>query len=64
MANTNAAVATNGSGAADKRIDILSNGFRIDTTSTELSPDGGGMIYAAFAEHPLVSSKGIPATAR
>ena len=64
MANTNAAVATNGSGAADKRIDILSNGFRIDTTSTELSPDGGGMIYAAFAEHPLVSNNGDAATAR
>ncbi len=64
MANTNAAVATNGSAAGDKKIDILSNGFRIDSTSTELSPDGGNMIYAAFAEHPLVSNNGKAATAR
>ena len=64
MANTNAALATNGTGAADKKIDILSNGFRIDSTSTELSPDGGNVIYAAFAEHPLVSNNGKAATAR
>ena len=64
MANTNAALATNGTGAADKKIDILSKGFRIDSTSTELSPDGGNVIYAAFAEHPLVSNNGKAATAR
>ena len=64
MANTTAALATAGTGATDKNIDILSNGFKMRSTSTEYGGDGGGMIYAAFAEEPLVSSNGVPATAR
>ena len=44
-------------------LDFLSNGFKLRTT------DGGqngssNYIYMAFAESPLVSSNGVPATAR
>ena len=45
-------------------IDILSNGFRWRTTNGGLNASGGTYIYIAFAEHPLVSSNNVPATAR
>jgi len=50
-------------GAADS-IDMLSNGFKLRHTSASFNASGGSYIYMAFAEHPLVSSNGIPATAR
>ena len=45
------------------RVDLLSNGFKLRTTS---SPNGSGNthIYMAFAEAPLVGSNNIPCTAR
>ena len=55
---------TAGTADVDKNIDILSNGFKIRSTSTEYGGSGGGMIYMAFAEHPLVSNNGKAATAR
>jgi hypothetical protein len=42
--------------------DFLSNGFAFNDTSQNIS--GDTYIYIAFAEHPLVSSNGVPATAR
>jgi hypothetical protein len=45
-------------------MDWLSNGFKLSTTSTTWNTSGGDFIYIAFAEHPFVSSKGVPATAR
>ena len=45
-------------------IDILSNGFKVRTTSVYSNASGGTYIYLAFAEAPLVSSNGIPAVAR
>lgn len=45
------------------QIDLLSNGFKIRTTDGHLA-DSGTYIYMAFAEAPLVSSNGVPATAR
>ena len=51
-----------GTGRAD--IDFLSNGFKQRNTHADSNRDGGGFIYMAFAEHPFVSSKGVPTTAR
>ena len=47
----------------DVQIDMLSNGFKIRTSDSEIN-SGVTHIYMAFAENPLVSSKGIPTTAR
>ena len=44
-------------------IDFLSNGFKIRATDAEINQSGGTLIYMAFAEHPFVSSKGVPVTA-
>jgi len=46
------------------RLDILSNGFKIRTTGSNLNTSGNNYIYMAFAESPFVSSTGVPATAR
>ena len=56
-AEYNGASVTNG-------IDILSNGFKVRTSRTELNTSGGSLIYMAFAENPFVTSTGIPTTAR
>jgi hypothetical protein len=45
-------------------IDILSNGFKPRSTSSNRNENGSTYIYMAFAEEPLVSSNNIPATAR
>ena len=55
---------TTGAEGSNDRIDILSNGFKIRASSGNLGADGGTYIYLAFAENPLVTSTGIPATAR
>ena len=44
--------------------DILSNGFKLRFTSGNANGSGGTYIYMAFAEHPFVSSKRVPVTAR
>jgi len=45
--------------------DFLSNGFRpVSTNAGYINASGGTYIYMAFAEHPFVSSKGVPTTAR
>ena len=43
-------------------VDFLSNGFKMRNTNS--SQNNGTYIYMAFAEHPFVSSKGVPITAR
>ena len=45
-------------------LDFLSNGFKLREENDDINASGGTYIYMAFAEHPFVSSKGIPATAR
>ena len=62
--DTTAAEATNGTGAGDKKIDILSNGFKIRTNSNELNQSGVNHIYMAWAQEPLVSSNSKAGTAR
>ncbi len=46
------------------RIDLLSNGFKARDTAGQYNDSGASYIYMAFAEHPFVSSKGVPTTAR
>ena len=45
-------------------IDFLSNGFKNITSLAGLNASGGGYIYMAFAEAPLVGSNNVPCTAR
>ena len=45
-------------------MDFLSNGIKMRDTDGDLNEDGSNHVYMAFAEHPFVSSKGIPTTAR
>jgi hypothetical protein len=45
-------------------IDILSNGFKPRTVSSQVNFNSTQMIYMAFAEQPLVGTNNIPATAR
>jgi len=44
--------------------DFLSNGFKIRVTTSDYNASGAEYIYMAFAEHPFVSSEGVPVTAR
>ena len=47
---------------ASTDIDLLSNGFKLRKDNSNVN--GETYIYIAFAEHPFVSSKGVPTTAR
>ena len=58
QANSNSADATENS------MDFLSNGFKIRTSGNGHNTSGGTYVYIAFAEHPFVSSEGVPVTAR
>ena len=44
--------------------DFLSNGFKITNQGNTFNTNGEKYLYIAFAEHPFVSSKGVPTTAR
>ena len=44
--------------------DFLSNGFKIRATQNMINNSGSTYFFMAFAEHPFVSSKGVPVTAR
>jgi hypothetical protein len=48
---------------SDAGVDLLSNGFKCRLGS-EFNADDTTNVYMAFAEHPFVSSKGVPTTAR
>ena len=45
-------------------IDFTSNGFKLRHGDVAWNGSGGTYIYMAFAEHPFVSSTGVPTTAR
>jgi len=45
-------------------VDLLSNGFKVRSTAFQWNASGVSIIYMAFAEHPFVSSEGVPVTAR
>ena len=48
----------------ERDVDFLSNGFKFRNAGGPTSYSGRTYIYFAFAEHPFVSSKGVPVTAR
>jgi len=45
-------------------LDFLSNGFKLYEENDDINASSGEYIYMAFAEHPFVSSEGVPTTAR
>ena len=47
-------------------VDLLSNGFKVRAagSDSDTNNSGSSYIYMAFAEHPFVSSEGVPVTAR
>ena len=49
--------------ATDLGVNLLSNGFKEDTTNN-LGASGGTYIYMAFAESPFVNSNGVPNNAK
>ena len=51
-------------GTGTVRMDFLANGFKIRDSGTAYNGNGATYVYMAFAESPLVSSKGVPTTAR
>ena len=61
--NSSDAEDTSGDGT-DSYFDILSNGFKLRQDFSHLNASGAAHIYMAFAEHPFVSSEGVPTTAR
>ena len=46
------------------RGDFLSNGVKIRSSANAFNASSGTYIFMAFAEHPFVSSKGVPVTAK
>ena len=50
--------------ANDSILDFVSNGFKFKENNAGWNGNGNTYIYMAFAEHPFVSSKGVPVTAR
>ena len=49
---------------SNNSMDYLSNGFKLRGTGNDTNLDDSTYIYMAFAEHPFVSSEGVPVTAR
>jgi hypothetical protein len=62
-------IRANNSGAEQRddgysEIDLLSNGFKLRGASGDTNKSSATFVYMAFAEHPFVSSEGVPTTAR
>ena len=53
-----------GTGNGYINVDFVSNGFKIRQITHMINASDEDYIYMAFAEHPFVSSKGVPVTAR
>ena len=47
-------------------VDIVSNGFKVraSNSDSDTNLNGDDYVFMAFAEHPFVSSEGVPVTAR
>ena len=58
------AESTNVDDTSENGLDMLSNGFKIRTSWAGHNASSGTYLYMAFAEHPFVSSEGVPVTAR
>ena len=57
--NDNNAVTTTG-----MQLNLTANGFKIKTTSTACNSNGHSYIFLAFAQHPFVTSSGVPVGAK
>ena len=57
-------VSESGSSGGITSVDFLSNGFKPRGAWSDINQSGSPTIYMAFAEHPFVSSEGVPTTAR
>ena len=56
---------TNGENtAANSELEIHSNGFKLTQAEGDINYDTNSVLYAAWAEMPLVFTDGVPATAR
>jgi len=53
-----------GDNTAETPIDILSTGFKMKDNYNGIGSNGTDYIYMAWAEHPFVTSTGVPTTAR
>jgi len=62
----NVQLVANGTAASTNKgdLDLLSNGFKPRSSNAAWNENNALYIYMAFAEHPFVTSTGIPATAR
>ncbi len=54
----------NNAESQSETLDFVSNGVKLRNSSSAFNTNGGTYVYMAFAEHPFVSSKGVPVTAR
>ena len=45
-------------------LDFLANGFKIRGTNTDVNSDGHRFAFAAWADRPMVSSAGVPSSAK
>ena len=50
--------------ASDNQINFLSNGFKLTNSALGQNANNSDFFFMAFAEHPFVSSEGVPVTAR
>ena len=55
---------TNDQAETNDRLDFVSNGFKIRSTSSAVGASGATFVYMAFAEAPFVNSNGVPCNAR
>ena len=51
-------------GDSSHTVDMLSNGFKVKSSTEGLNKNNDTIIYLAFAEQPLVNSSGIPGNAK
>ena len=63
---SNSAMQVSGNAAQETGydMDFVSNGFKIRHADNAWNGSGNVFVYMAFAEHPFVSSGGVPCTAR
>jgi len=64
LVNTDLRPNTNEADSSGSDMDFLSNGIKMKDTDGDLNENGSEQFYMAFAEHPFVSSEGVPTTAR
>ena len=64
VANKHLFPSLDGAQSSETGCDLLSNGFKWINSDDHQNGNGKEYVYMAFAEHPFVSSSGVPVTAR